>query len=84
MALTLDTPDHGHVPDPGATTMAARRIRRCHHRRIAVLDRARDQAYGVECLYVNHLAPIALGDLSQATAICNACKVPTAFRDDED
>jgi hypothetical protein len=84
MALTLDTPDQGHLPEPGATSMAAHRIRRCHHRRLSVLDRPHDHAYGVQCLFPDPQAPIALGDLLQATAFCNACKVPTAFRDDED
>jgi hypothetical protein len=84
MALTLDTPDRGHVPVPGVTTMAAHRIRRCTHRRVALAARPRDHAYGVECLYPDPRSPLALGDMMAATAVCNACKVPTAFRDDED
>ncbi len=81
MALTFEEPSGSPLPVPGATTMAAHRIRRCHYRRLAVAERPRDH---VECLFPDRQAPIVLGDWLQATAACNACKVPTAFRDDED
>jgi hypothetical protein len=84
MALTIEPPAFGPAPEPAATTMAAHRIRRCHHRRLSVIERPRDGAYGVECLFPDPRAPIALGDLLSATAACNACTIPTNFRDDED
>ncbi len=81
MAMTLENPSRGPLPETGATTMAAHRIRRCHHRRLAMSERPQDH---VECLFPDPKAPLLLGDWMQATAACNACKVPTAFRDDED
>lgn len=86
MALSIETSPGRVLPEPGtstppATTMAAHRIRRCHHRRLAMPDRPRDH---VECLYPDPRAPLLLGDWRQATAACNTCTIPTTFRDDED
>jgi hypothetical protein len=71
-------------PDADPSRLAPHRIRRCTFRRLIRVDTVRERVYDVECLFPDRRAPIPLGDLDSATAICNACTAPHIFRPDED
>lgn len=63
------------------------RLRRCTFRRIdgvsALPGRADRASYEVMCLYgVDE--PLALGDISEARAVCESCTATGIFRPDED
>jgi hypothetical protein len=60
------------------------RLRRCTFRRVVSIRRGTDPRYDVDCLYPDRLAPLPLGDLETARAICNRCTAPGVFRADED
>ncbi len=69
------------VPEP---LLAAPRIRRCTFRRVTTVDRHRELAYDVDCLFPDRTLPMPLGDMESALPICNACTAAGIFRADED
>lgn len=76
----------GDAPAPDPVTPVGR-LRRCTFRRIdrvSVLPgRADASAYEVMCLYGDVNEPLALGDVSSARPICEACNAAGIFRPDE-
>ena len=76
----------GDAPAPEVITPVGR-LRRCTFRRIDVLSalpgRADRPSYEVMCLYgVDE--PLALGEISEARPVCEACTATGIFRPDED
>ena len=76
----------GDAPAPDAVTPAGR-LRRCTFRRIdrvsALPGRSERTSYEVMCLYGAD-EPLALGDISEARPVCDACTASGIFRPDED
>ena len=76
----------GDAPAPESVTPVGR-LRRCTFRRIDVLAalpaRAERTSYEVMCLYGTD-EPLALGDIDEARAVCEACTASGIFRPDED
>ena len=59
-------------------------LRRCTFRRLSAVKRSPLPVYDVACLYPDRAAPIPLGDLESARAICDDCQALRIFRPDED
>ena len=76
----------GDAPAPESVTPVGR-LRRCTFRRIdevsALPGRASRTKYEVMCLYSTDEA-LALGDIVEARAVCDACTASGIFRPDED
>ena len=77
----------GDAPAPDTVTPVGR-LRRCTFRRIdrvtVIPGRAGSSAYEVMCLYGEADEPLALGDISSAATVCEACTAAGIFRPDED
>lgn len=78
----------GDAPAPETVTPVGR-LRRCTFRRIDRVDalpgRGGETAYEAVCLYYGTVdEPLALGDISQARPVCEACTATGIFRPDED
>ncbi len=71
-------------PDTDPYRLAPHRIRRCTFRRLIQVDAREERIYDVECLYPDRKAPIPIGDLDTAMAVCNTCTAAHIFRPDED
>jgi hypothetical protein len=69
------------TPEP---FLAAPRIKRCTFRRVTAVDRRRERTYDADCLFPDRGLSMPLGDLENATLICNACTASGIFRADED
>jgi hypothetical protein len=62
-------------------------LRRCTFRRVLPISptqRGDVPTYDVACLYRDREAPMPLGDIASARAICDACAATGIFRPDED
>jgi hypothetical protein len=79
MALAEPTAAPSHEP-----YLAAPRIKRCTFRRVTAVERRRERAYEVDCLYPDRSLPMPLGDMESALPVCNACTATGIFRADED
>ena len=75
----------GDAPAPDFVTPVGR-LRRCTFRRIDRVEplpgRGSPTQYEVMCLYGGG-EPLALGDISQARSVCDACTAAGIFRPDE-
>jgi len=76
----------GDMPAPELVTPVGR-LRRCTFRRIdrveALPGRGTRSEYEVMCLYGAGGEAQALGDISQARSVCDACTAAGIFRPDE-
>ena len=76
----------GDAPAPELVTPVGR-LRRCTFRRIDRVEplpgRGTRTEYEVMCLYGAADEPLALGDISQARTVCDACTAAGIFRPDE-
>jgi hypothetical protein len=64
------------------------RLRRCTFRRVDPVTplpgRSSHSRFEVVCLYGSADEPLALGDINDARAVCDACTASGIFRPDED
>jgi hypothetical protein len=79
LALSQPAPEPIAAPAP-----APSHIRRCTYRRLVAVERKAPAVYDVECLFLDKLVPVPLGDLESARPICNSCTARPVFRPDED